>query len=376
MRILFAVNSLSAGGAESFVAATAKALAKNGHCILIYAYAGILDKKGYKLKDELLRHNIPVVTPKATTIPRKLLVPFHFVWVARRFLPDIIHCNLDQSSLLVMLCALSGSLPKTTSYMRTLHSVYLLPTLPLQLHERIRRFYSVNVACSRQVLAEHPHSNTGKTILIENGIDLDTLSVHVSPQEIRSRHHIPQDAVVFINIGSFLLRKEVLPKSQDVIVEAVSRLRHLNILTLLVGDGPARKMIEDKARAKNVADRIIFFGLTENPLDLILASDIVVMPSRFEGLSIACIECACSGKPMILSNIPAFERFRGPSTISVPPDDASALTNAMAYSARILKHLRVEALARQSYFRDQFDIGHLVSAYENIYLHLSGHSPS
>ena len=51
-------------------------------------------------------------------------------------------------------------------------------------------------------------------------------------------------------------------------------------------------------------ENIRFLGNQVNVRDYLIASDIYIMPSKFEGLSISCIEAMACGLPSILYNSP------------------------------------------------------------------------
>ena len=55
----------------------------------------------------------------------------------------------------------------------------------------------------------------------------------------------------------------------------------------------------------------VTIGIVPDTRDFYAGADLVVMLSRVEGLSIAAIEAACVGIPLILSDIEPFKLFSG-----------------------------------------------------------------
>ncbi len=82
--------------------------------------------------------------------------------------------------------------------------------------------------------------------------------------------------------------KEVLQK------QPMSRL-------LLVGDGPIFKEIKQQAQAIGISEQIIFTGLRTDVNRLLQGMDVLIQPSKVEGLGIALIEAQASGLPCLVS---------------------------------------------------------------------------
>jgi len=73
-------------------------------------------------------------------------------------------------------------------------------------------------------------------------------------------------------------------------------------ILLFAGDGSLRGDIESEARGLGIHDSVFFLGFRSDIPDLIQVADLLVMPSLFEGLSIAAIEAQCSGVMCLLSD--------------------------------------------------------------------------
>lgn len=69
----------------------------------------------------------------------------------------------------------------------------------------------------------------------------------------------------------------------------------------LIGRGPLRNDMEQLATDLNIRDIVVFLGVRSDVPDLLMAMDLFVFPSKWEGLGIAAIEAQASGLPCILS---------------------------------------------------------------------------
>jgi len=75
----------------------------------------------------------------------------------------------------------------------------------------------------------------------------------------------------------------------------------------VVGIGPDEQALRQLAAVCGVGDRVHFLGWRsrEETLALMASSDVFVQPSLFEGHSLALIEAAKLGLPLIVSNVPS-----------------------------------------------------------------------
>ena len=236
----------------------------------------------------------------------------------------------------------------------------------------LRWFYDWNVACSGAVLKSPALSlPPGRSSVVENAINLRQSTGGVEHDRIRARARagLPADRVLFLNIGSMTPRGAgVMAKAQDVLIRgfAMSRLA-TGALLVLIGDGSMRPEMEKLCQTLGVRDSIRFIGIVEDPRDFYAAADFVVMPSRLEGLSITAIEAACSGIPLILSDIEAFEVFSGGSVKKCAVESIDSLSRAMCEAVAEIGILRQEAEWAAIPWRKRFDIARACEQYMDIY---------
>ena len=100
---------------------------------------------------------------------------------------------------------------------------------------------------------------------------------------------------------------------------------------VIAGDGPARHRLERLAVKLGVTDRVRFLGFREDVGDLLAASDLVVLPSLREGLSIALLEAMAAAKPIVATSIGSQREVASHADMAllVPPADARALSEAI-----------------------------------------------
>jgi glycosyltransferase involved in cell wall biosynthesis len=84
------------------------------------------------------------------------------------------------------------------------------------------------------------------------------------------------------------------------------KTRHPEICLSVVGDGPARSMLEDLARELGLADRVVFHGNCAHAdvLHILTQSHLFVLPTRVkEGFPKAVLEALACGLPIVASNV-------------------------------------------------------------------------
>ena len=97
-------------------------------------------------------------------------------------------------------------------------------------------------------------------------------------------------------------------KNQEFLLDIFSKLyeKEKNSILVLVGDGPDKHCLKEKVKNLGLEKKVIFMGFRDDVPDLLLAMDVFVLPSRFEGLGIVAIEAQCCGLPCVLSDeVPA-----------------------------------------------------------------------
>ena len=182
-------------------------------------------------------------------------------------------------------------------------------TIKLWLHRLYSNLYAKDatefLACSTPA-AEFmfPQKLLGERefTFIPNGIDTARFRFNPIVRETVRQELGITDRFVIGNVGRLCYQKNQ-SFLLDVLAEAL-KIRQ-DCCLLLVGDGEDRVALEEKARTLNVADRVIFYGTTNQVEKLFWAMDVFAFPSRFEGLGIVAVEAQAAGLPVVSSeNVP------------------------------------------------------------------------
>jgi glycosyltransferase involved in cell wall biosynthesis len=148
-----------------------------------------------------------------------------------------------------------------------------------------------------------------------------------------------------------------------------------NLLVLIVGRGEERQNLEQLIEDLGIGNSVHLLGLRHDVIDLLTASDLFVMPSRYEGLSMAMIEAMACGLPIIASDIRGLKDYitDGENGLLFSVD------NHVSLSASILKlgsndklRARLSNGARQSFER-KYDMRKNIKPLEVMFKEAAGY---
>lgn len=196
----------------------------------------------------------------------------------------------------------------------------------------------------------------GKVQAIESGVDTSVFR-NAQGEEIQKELGIPHEATVITCVANLAPNK-----GQQFLLAAFDEAfqKRQDVFLLLVGEGDEREHLLSQREALASKKQILFLGRRGDVPNILAASDIFVLPTLFEGMSIAILEAMASGKAIITTNIPEnkplipddrFGRLVPPQSISelateltrLERDTALRLTLGKAAQERSQEHFSLEA---------------------------------
>jgi glycosyltransferase involved in cell wall biosynthesis len=141
---------------------------------------------------------------------------------------------------------------------------------------------------------------------------------------------------------------------------------------LLVGDGPKRQELEQLASSLGIAERIHFAGWQENVPGILAAAELLVLPSRWEGMPNVVLEAMAASKPVVATRAEGVVELLGAAADSqtVPIGDASGawkLICQFSQSPQIASDL---ARKNQSRAETTFSLAAMTAEYDRLYTRL------
>ncbi|MBN1785137.1 MAG: glycosyltransferase family 4 protein [Candidatus Bathyarchaeota archaeon] len=168
-----------------------------------------------------------------------------------------------------------------------------------------------------------------KTQVIYNGVDIDTFRPE-NKQESRTKLGLPKDRKIVLSV-----RRLVYKNGLGTLIESVPKItqQHPNVLFILAGKGPSRKLIQDRIKELGISQNITLAGFVPDELLPVYynAADIFMLPSASgEGLPLVLLEAMACGLPVIATAVggtPEILKHKK-NGILVPPINPEAMAKA------------------------------------------------
>ena len=162
--------------------------------------------------------------------------------------------------------------------------------------------FAINESDAVTAVSQSLRTDTYKLFGIN--IDIEVIPNFLNPtpinedvvKEIREEY-APNGTPMLIHISNFRPVKRVMD-----VMEIYKRVNELkSSILIMVGDGPDRSKAEQFARDNQLND-VVFVGNVKNPMELLSAADVMLLPSESESFGLAALEAMASGVPVVSSN--------------------------------------------------------------------------
>jgi glycosyltransferase involved in cell wall biosynthesis len=339
LKVGMILPNLYIGGAQEVVRTLAKYLASD-RCVPIVC--ALFD--GGPLLDDLVQQGTQVEVLYLSRRPI-LAFPWYVADMIRiwRTLSQVMinhKINVLQANLLgsqdFLIVALARVMGIPLSFL-IFHSEIFLPSWRLRVlihrlaYHIVRRWASAYIAVSaetKQAMVRLLGLPETDITVICNGVDVEQYRQPVDCNRVRHQLGLNSEARLVITVGTLRMAK-----GHHYLIEAAVEVnnQYPNTYFLFVGDGELRSELEAQTKAYGLSGRIHFLGNRRDVAELLIASDIFVLPSLWEGLSMALLEAMAAAKPIVATAVSGTSQVmrHNETGILVPPGDAAALAQAL-----------------------------------------------
>ena len=287
VRVMIVIHGLETGGAEMMVLHLARELSRAGHPVRVVSLhgddtdvAGLMRRAGV---------DVVALNKAGGPDPRTVL---RLRAQMRDFSPTVVHTHLPVLEYVLPAARLYG---RRVGIIHTVHNLARAETRHRVLRAVNRRAFShgvVPVALNEEVrssICREYALPPSAVPVVGNGIDLDAFR---GPQRRGPR-----------GAGARLLCVARLApaKNHALLLQTVTRLRESgrDVSLTLVGDGPLRGALEERARELGIFERVRFAGRRTDTPAFYRDCDLFVLLSDYEGMPMSIIEAMASGLPVV-----------------------------------------------------------------------------
>ena len=314
---------------------------------------------GYRVKT-LQNHNathydIPDIASKNPITMLKIIKKLNSI-VKKEHI-NIIHSHHRMAAFYARILKLKN---KNLQLIYTAHNVYN----DKKILSRLSISNTKIIACGKNVkdnLTKFYKISEKKVTLIPNSVKLPN---------VKSLNTLPQKHKNQVYLAS--ISRLVDDKGIDIFIDALYIIKEkqlLNFHAFIFGEGEKRTLLEDKVKKNQLQQNITFLGFQEDALSLITPIDIIVSPSRREGLPLTIIELFALGKTIIASDIDSHKEIinNGFNGILFQSENIEDLAQKILKFAQNKKVLRTTAQNAKDEYLNKYNFNVFLAKYNNVY---------
>lgn len=371
--IVYVIPRMSIGGAQTHLLEVLRLLDRRRFSPVLCCLATDRGDSPHLLQ-RVRELDVPVFDAGLRNVPNSLVRPHTFLQVARvarilrRCGVQVVHSYLFPANWFGTLAARLAGVPVVIASKR---NVDIYHRAKDRWACRVVNRLADRVTAVARTVRDHIHRHEGcpleKIVVIPNGVDANRLR-RTAVEPIRQKKAlgvVPGEAVV----GT--ITRLVWYKGLEDLLAAAALIvrRHPSVRFLVVGDGPLRQPLKEKASTLGLNGTIRFLGAVPDASSLLPAFDIFVLSSLWEGMANTLLEAMAAGKPVVATDVGGGSEvvIDGKTGFVVPPKDPVALADA------VLRLLADPILARnlgeagRSRIESEFTLEVMVARLEALY---------
>lgn len=298
IKVLHLIASRGIGGAERVLLTLSKNIDRKKFDLVIGIFTNQRNSDGLWKEAEKLDLPLELIRFKNAYDVRQILDTCR---VVRKHHPHIIHTHGYKSNILGFFAAKLFRIP----IMTTVHGLYQIgskTSSAVQLSLLLLRHFTLVIPVSDQIRAEL----RGLKVPVEKMVttrNIPPLNIETYSQTAYTfREEI--DALPTSKIVGFVGRLEHV-KGCDQLIRAVASIekKNLDFCVVIVGDGPERTLLEALVEELDLRKKVHFCGFRYDPMRVFQSLDLLVLPSRNEGIPLAMLEAMSQGVPVVATRV-------------------------------------------------------------------------
>jgi glycosyltransferase involved in cell wall biosynthesis len=264
-------------------------------------------------------HDWPARRGPGPTVP---LETVRLARVVRRVSPDVVHLHSSKAGLAGRLVPRGGRIVVFQPHAWSFYALEGSMRRAAIAWERLSARRAATIVCvseGERAAGELAGIN-GRWRVVPNGIDLDAFRLASEQERTEARRRLGLGEGPLVVCVGRLSRQ----KGQDLLLDAWPEVsgRVEGAELVLVGSGPEESAL--RRRGARLA------GAQTDVRGWLAAADVVVVPSRWEGLAYVVLEAMALGRPVVATRVAGMAEALGDAGTIVPPEDPDSLADALA----------------------------------------------
>ncbi len=208
-----------------------------------------------------------------------------------------------------------------------------------------------------------------KIVYIPNSIEVNNLSGSRDAKRLRQTLGLDPERPVVMQVGRLSAQKNPL-----VFVEGAAQViqEQPDAQFVLVGEGPMREVITQRAESLGLNGAVRLLGWRDNAVDLMAAADVVSLTSEWEGMPHTLLEAMAKSRPVVATAVNGCPDVvaDGKTGFLVPPGDT------LSWARRVIDLLNTPDLMDEMGQRgkervaERFSQGKMITRIEDLYFRL------
>ena len=378
MRIVHVITRLIVGGAQENTLLSCEGQHDLGHDVTLITGPSLGPEGSLMERAQRHGYRVEVVDEmRRSVLPMKDFRTYHrLVKRFRDLKPDVVHTHSSKAGIVGRWAADRAKVP---AIVHTIHGLAFTASTS----RLVNNVY--------KMLERQAAPLTHKIVCVADAMRDQSLAANIGTRDQYVTVHSGMETGPFINppVARDEMRRQLGIEPQHVVVGTIARLFHLkghddlldlapdlcrrfpNLRFLWVGDGLLRPAFERRIGEMNLKDRFILTGLVppSRVPELTNAMDIVVHPSRREGLARAIVQGQLARCPVIAYDIDGNREglVEGETGYALPPFDQRLLAEKLAMLVEDEALRRAMGEAGRAFALSRFDAKVMVDGLERVY---------
>lgn len=362
LKLILLTVGLGVGGTETHVLELASRINRARFDVTVCSL-----KSGGSLAEELRTRGVRVVSLEGTgKLDARVL--FRLWKLLRKERPDVIQAFLFWANIAARLLGrIFREFPVISSY----HDEVVSEGWLVRTIDRLTLKWSHTIVCCSEAVRRSVSSriggDTAQYAIIPFGVDMRQFSTDnvATRRELGLKEGGPV-------IGT-VCRLVEPKKGLSVLLAAMADLKQLDgtpgCQLLIVGDGPARVMLQELSERLEIAPWVVFSGVRRDIPRVLPVMQAFVLPSLYEGFGISILEAMAVGIPVIATSVGGIPEFvtHDVTGLLIEPGNVIALSGAIKKVLQNSEKARQMGFKGQAHVREKYGIDSVVRQHEHIY---------